>query len=134
MTGLASDIDATFDLIESRVEELRTTEPKHELLLFAGPVLETEEWAPVVRADYIAKFAQEKGTMVLQAMVNYLIALEVALGKREVKSDKYQMIETILDLPIVRMMEANERHILSKMLEDKSLEELRQKIDELSYP
>jgi len=87
MTSLAADIDATFNLIERNAEELRKKDPEHELLQFAAPVLETEEWTKETWIAYIEKFAKEKGTTVLKAMLNYLIALEGALGKRKEEVD-----------------------------------------------
>ncbi len=82
MGDLASDVIATYDLIEQAANKLRKMDPGHKLLKFARPVLEKERWTQELWTEYLEEFATNEKTTIFRAMINYLLALEKALGKR----------------------------------------------------
>ena len=87
MTGLAADLDALARMIDDAIDELRKKDPEHELLKFAEPVQNERRFTDDEWVEYVGLFAKEEGTTVMQSELNYLFALEVALGKREAPSE-----------------------------------------------
>ena len=83
MTGMAEDVEAMYDLLEEAIKDLREKDPEHELLAFADPVMGVSGWPEnrEVGEKFLKLFAPSEETVV-QARVNYLIAVETVTGKR----------------------------------------------------
>lgn len=83
MTGLASDLDALNKMIVEGIQELREKNPEHELMEWAEPMLGERQFTEAEWETFFARFAKEEGTTVLQSDLNYLSALDQALGRKQ---------------------------------------------------
>ena len=67
-------------IIGQKVASLRKQEPGHELLRFANPALELEEWPDELRSEFLERFGNGPDTTHVQVWTKYLMALKTALG------------------------------------------------------
>ncbi len=81
MTDSAADIDALFNILEREIQELRELSPEHELLKFAGPVLENEDWITEVHLDFLNRFNPTGQASWARQRRNYLVEIRRALGR-----------------------------------------------------
>ena len=81
MADMATDIDAMFSILERDIQELQTVDPKHELLKFAGAILETEDWVTEIHLDSLNRFNPTGNASWVKQRTSYLVAIRRALGK-----------------------------------------------------
>lgn len=93
MTDFISDVEALFRIIERELVELREMHPEHELLKFAGPVLETEEWVTEVHLDFLDRFNPTGTVTWVKQRANYLVEIRRALGRVPPENDSTHQSE-----------------------------------------